>query len=455
MTFPPNDQLPPFLRDYLDIHTPTTRTSRKFLATAILPHLGALMGPGHKIGAFDVRPCLWALLIGPSTKSGKSTALSRAAKATRAIQRHKDDLYDEALTRWKQACAATPKGEVKPEPPEEPPRIDFDNDFTPERLVDDLARNEQLAAGTVMTHGEFGGFLKTAQKKYMTGLVQRLTDIKGGERISLARKTGGHDGGGTRTAVNEPFLAMAVATNADWLREAMSASDVTGGFLARFLIVEQADSCGLREAFPPKPVPTLVEAWQAFCWKMLTEQPGQGPWTLSRDARRRYVAWFDQWEPLVQDSDPRVTGSIARKQTEDCLSIAMICAKAAMVREEETRSNIVSDMAMAHAIALADFYIREVMELTETTLCTSHAVIMEDRVLAAIARRVAQNNGRKYITKKEYTLATRGIFNRVESAKRLRDEILESLSESGKIVLGEHKNKKTGREETRIAVVEM
>jgi hypothetical protein len=459
MNFPTDFDLPPFLRDYLAIHTPTTKTSRTFLITALLPHMAAYLGPRHHVGAFDIRPCLWSLLIGPSTKSGKTTALSRAARATRAMQRHADGLASERHKRWDQDNKDKKAADRDP-PPEAAPLLDFDTDFTPEKLVADLAYNEATETGAVMTHGEFGGFLAAAAKKYNAGLVQRLTDIKGGDRVSVGRQTGGSDGGARRTTANRPYLCLAVATNADWLRDALRESDITSGFLSRFLIVEARGSNGLRDPFPPSPDPVALSEWEAFCWRLRSEQPDGGRWTLCLPAKEAYAEWFYRWEAFVQEGDERVTGAIARKQTEDVLALAMIFAKAAMVRGESPRGLTIDADSMAYALTLTEFYIQEAVGLVDTTLLTGETAIYEQKALEAIQcalRGFHNGNGngdapRAYLTKKEFTFATRHLFRRAESAKRLRDETLASLVEQDWIVMGDFPNKKTGRKETRIAL---
>jgi len=204
-----NTPFPPghFVADYIAYAAQRTDAAHEYHEAAALALL-ALATPGIRARLapypHGLPTNLYLLLIGDSTRSRKSTAISLAT-----------DIADAAIPRARVADA-----------------------FSPEAFVEQLASRPRDS--TLWAPDEFGELLiKLRNAKYMAGLSGLLLTIYSGASYEVRRHSKRVKGGGTEQdfdRVEEPHLSILGATTPT-IFEGLTESDVTNGLLPRFAIV--------------------------------------------------------------------------------------------------------------------------------------------------------------------------------------------------------------------------
>ena len=160
-------------------------------------------------GFIKMYPNLYLLIIGPSSVYRKSFSQRLAASLVREV-------YPEFQL------------------------VDFSSR---EAFISELARNDRMPPGCgLMLVDEMAGFMGRAKTSpHFTGMIQDLSSAFTSETIE--RRVGVAEKEKTVYRVDDPFINITAACSHDWLTKSIETSDLTGGFLARFLwIVAQEKS---------------------------------------------------------------------------------------------------------------------------------------------------------------------------------------------------------------------
>ena len=248
--------LPPsgFLRDYVDYFSEQTDAPRLF--HLILAYLTLAVVVGNRayftLAGDRLFPNLWAVVIGPSGISRKSTSLNKSRGLVTDID----------------------------------PKAIFPADFTTEALLDILSATPQ----GVFYHSEFRALYGMLEKDYMSGAKALLTELYDSPR-HYRRETKG------RTCnIEQPVISMASATTTHWLTSRKNADDdFGGGFLARFLFVpvfKRERSLPLPPAPEPKRFAALVGLLRKVRETFLTPVEAH----YSKDAREIFVDWYEKFD---------------------------------------------------------------------------------------------------------------------------------------------------------------
>lgn len=118
----------------------------------------------------------------------------------------------------------------------------MDQEFTPERFVQNLARQP----ASLIRESEFASLLERMKSSYMNGFKQRLTDLYDCH-LSYERSVMGMGGQGEKISIIRPSLSILAASTMDWLVQSLVENDMRSGFMPRFLIISAQD----REPEPP------------------------------------------------------------------------------------------------------------------------------------------------------------------------------------------------------------
>jgi len=140
---------------------------------------------------------------------------------------------------------------------------------------------------------ELGGFMKSVrsnQHKY--GLTEALTSAYTQREIYI--KTGTKRTDAEKFRIKEPFINIAAACSLDWLTQEVESSDITGGFLARFLWILHTDRNNSPQPLPNRP--NLAKE-MALIAKLQRISQFIGPIQLVKggEAHKTYNAWYQEF----------------------------------------------------------------------------------------------------------------------------------------------------------------
>jgi len=164
---------------------------------------------------------VWAVIIGNSTITKKSTSLNIVLNEIESMNQDRYNDYNSKLDEFKVEKEANknltePKREY----------IKFPDDSTIESLTT-ILENQQRG---ILKASEFGGFLKRLNKGYAGDIKETLTelyDVPNSYEISRMTRE--------NVLLERPYLSIIGASTIEWFRENITQSDLRAGFLARFL----------------------------------------------------------------------------------------------------------------------------------------------------------------------------------------------------------------------------
>jgi len=199
-------RLPQIFNEYIDILNEITDSSEGSKLTAFLPVVAACIGNRIAINNAGTRHfCnIWAIIIGPSGISRKSTVINQALKC---LEPHRQTLAE-----------LSPKEKIEQS-------IEL-NKPTQARLMELLSIN----ANRLMVQTEFGSWMAEMQKSYNFGMKAELTDMFDGNDKSVAKM-------GIDQYISKPAFSIIGGSTEEWLlRELNDVMDQRGGFIQRHII---------------------------------------------------------------------------------------------------------------------------------------------------------------------------------------------------------------------------
>lgn len=391
INFPADEQLPKaFAEYYLAYARPLSIASDPFHLMAMLSCLSAVIGPRCYVryGHLCVYPSISSLLLGMSTLTGKSEALNIAKQLTldkiedamRLVFDANYKAYENAMVAWKKLPKDTKSSTPEPEPPERK-YLRCPEDFTSAALAQVLESQDPNSHGCVVLLDEFAALLIGRTGQFNTGLTQLLTKIHSCESIFMKRAGGGD------TYIPLPFLNIAGCSTPEWLLENMQQSDLTGGWLIRYLIYEQKDK---PDRAPPsmRPYPNrgLAEKWQALIGEIHSSTSIQGEWRLSKEALVAYdKAYHKVWNNILlpeEDKGDSMAGRALNMIFRVALVFEILNTRGNPKREGDIGGKfpVIQLESMEQAIKVVFFYLKGMIDMRKTTLTGGNAAIQEKLV---------------------------------------------------------------------------
>ncbi len=198
------DNLPDFMRDYLELVAQGTDCRPGILLTAWLPYLAANLGNRvyAEIGSLRIYPNIWACVIGPSSISRKTTALRYAGLTVKPFQ---DELNHTDTASYEQLTLVL-------------------NGTTASKLLSLMHINPYR----LFVHNEISGWLADMQQSYNKNFKQTLTEIYDGVTRNYINQE-------RSELITDPALSVIGASTQDWFFSSISNRDQLAGFLQRFL----------------------------------------------------------------------------------------------------------------------------------------------------------------------------------------------------------------------------
>lgn len=197
----------------------------EFLLTSLLTAMSGAVGKNvyWKFSeSFHLYLNLWAVLVGPSTISKKSSAIQMALHDCFRIDANFRQFYQEEKKKYE---ALSKEEKEKTEKPQREFLI-LPNDVTVESLSEILSHSKR----GIMFHSEFGGFLAQLQRSYSQDAKMILTDLFDVpfiKEISRATKE--------NTFIERPYFSMLGGSTIEWIKENSSKEDLRTGFFARMV----------------------------------------------------------------------------------------------------------------------------------------------------------------------------------------------------------------------------
>lgn len=210
-------------------------------------------------GTYKIYPNLYLLIIGPSSTFRKSFSQRLAISLIREIV----------------------------------PDFPLMDVSSTETLLAEMARQDRSPYGSaIYTIDEFSAFMKKARtSQHFAHMMEKLSSLF--DHDTIHRRVGTNEETKTICHVEEPFLNLSAACSFDWLTRYTETSDITGGFLARFLWIVETYKHGEHWS-EPKPGDNLK---RCYIIKRLNEAKdlvlGEMKW--SGEAKIRWDAWYSDF----------------------------------------------------------------------------------------------------------------------------------------------------------------
>jgi hypothetical protein len=248
---------------------PTAEAPNSFILFSAMSMLGACLGRRvyMDMDIHIVRPMLNMIFIGPSG-IGKSSSVSIAKRLMKYM------------------------------PPIHTPQF-IEGGSTKEKLHEDLGNQSKA----IVFAPELAAFF--SKEKYKEALIPYVTNLLDYEdRIELRTRRDG------TVVVNEPSVSIIGGSTLDWLQDQLPSSALGGGFLARFLILNE-DTKGRRIANPHRMLSTRVkreldEKREVVCNEftaLCNVEPGNFDYD-DYEAAELYARWYNAHQPEAGNLAP-------------------------------------------------------------------------------------------------------------------------------------------------------
>lgn len=268
-----------FIKDYYDYASPVTEAPEIYHVFVSMALVAAVCSRGVSlnIGASKLFPNLWILLVGPSSRLRKTTAIRVGSNLL--LQCDEDAI--------------------------------FPNEFTSEALLELLQEKPE----GLFCWSEFGGVLEQFNRSYMAGTKEMLTDLFDCPPLHKRKLKSGE------VKITSPCISILSASTIEWLQSKIKENDVMSGFLARFLYVV-ADSPSKILPFPP---PSDEGRAQELVQKLKSMAAIKGNMPLSQAALDMYEDWYrEQRAPVeAEPGNDRIAPFMSRLESY-VLKFAMI-----------------------------------------------------------------------------------------------------------------------------------
>jgi hypothetical protein len=330
-------------------------------------------------GFMKMFPNLYLLIIGPSSVYRKSFSQRLAASIVREI-------YDEFQL------------------------LDVSSRET---FISEMARDDrQPNACGLMLIDEMAGFMaRVKTSPHFSGMIQDLSSAFTSDTIE--RRVGVSEEEKMIYRVTEPFLNITAACSYDWLTKSVETSDLTGGFLARFLWIVPPEK-GAGHWSEAKQGDALKRS--LIIEKLQTIRSLVGKITWSAGAKAFWDWWYSDFRE--RNKGGRWDANFER-MTNQVRKVAMINA-AQDLRLEISQADLEEAVAMAEPL---------VEHLNEVAIGENPEEILRQRILQYMRRRTPHA-----VTKSD-------LLNNVSGTdKRRLEGAMETLMEAEKVALDPGEN---------------
>lgn len=331
----PMDTLPPVVRAFVEAGAAALGCPPDFVVPHLLTFCGAVAGNSRKLRlktGYELAPIFWTGVVGkPGTV--KSPALNLA-------RRPLDLLQKVAWERWQAERAAWEQGKPAERGAAPRPEHIFATDTTTEAVAFAL----MTSRGIAVVHDELAGWVGAFDAYRKAGDRQTWLSAWSGSPLKPNRKTG------DPIYVPDPVVGVTGGIQPDVLPELAGEAARNDGFLPRLLLVwPDAEP----QPWSASVVEESVAARMAAAVAGL-RLPGEEVvvTTLSAEADREWVAWYDESQTLTGNATGLAAGWGAKAPVH-LGRIALVLHLLAHPKDRETQ---LSGSTMRDAVAVVEYF---------------------------------------------------------------------------------------------------
>jgi hypothetical protein len=317
------------IKRYRDLVAPCTEAPEAFHLGCFLPALGCLIGRRAWVcSPHKTFPNFYSLLVGPTAHARKSTAYQFS---TRFVE---DASYILGAKTKRLNGLASVEGLAA--------------------AMRDAASAEPFRI--LCVEDEFKSLVTKSAQRAVSNIIPKVTELYNcPATLEVNTKS-------DPIRVQEPFLCMMAATTRAWFEDSLSANDVSGGFLNRWLLFQ-----GETEKLLPFPPPLDERAWDDFVLAVcLAVWNAGGLYTFSPEAEAVY-------DPFYRGARSRYRSEATSRIDLHAKMLGLVYAVLACHRQIEADD-------IESAIAVAEFC-AQVAEPLAARLDISPQKRLEDRFL--------------------------------------------------------------------------
>lgn len=253
------------------------------------------------------------------------------------------------------------------------PGLELPDFSSREAFIAEMAEEERVPVATAMfAVDELGGFLKRIKHKHhFEGFMQDLASCY--DAKTIYRRTGANTDSKKITRIDSPFLNFTAACSFDWLTDSAETSDITGGFLARFLWVIEDGKVSDPQ---PKPGTENQNKKAELIERMIKIKSIIGIAAFDLEADKIYSDWYKAFRTQFQGG---VWDANYERMTVIVQKIALINTIMRMEEHNNIGGNVVSIMK-------GDLF--PAISMIEDMTQNFNKVIIGDNKMDAMAQRV-------------------------------------------------------------------
>lgn len=355
---------------FVDSLNKSTEAPREFCLAVFLTVVGALIGRQAWVTySRPTYPNLFTLLVGETASARKTTVMAFALDLMITVidgtQAKVKPLYGLASV---EGLAAAMKDGDSPDP---------------YRIV--------------VVEDELKSLLRKARQKGVSNLIPRLTELYNcGRSFEVNTKT-------EKVIIKNPFACIVSASTPAWFAESIGESEISGGFLNRWMMFS-----GKVETLIPFPTPPDAARWEGIAAELLcVVQQTRGEYPLSPEARDVFSEFYKTFRSNKDDG----LGAEATARTD------LHAIKSALLFALLDRKSLIEVDDVCRGIALATFNMEVALSVIGSA-GLSRIGAAEQKLMAAL------KNGR---------LSTREVMRRLHLSADELDRISRSLERVGEI----------------------
>lgn len=356
-----------FIEKYEKFANPLTEASRVFhnyMAYMILSQ-----AIGRKVfyrgaGSFPLSPCLWVIIIGPSSRTKKTTTIRIA-------------------TEYILKNAFGPDHEFV-----------YPAEGSHESFIELLTMRPQ---GMVL-HTEFANFMNWLSRDYNAALMPVLTHIYD-QPAEYTRRVGTRDKAKTYT-ISRPYVNILACTTIEWLNDKLDEYKLKGGFFPRFILIPDAEHSKL---IPETPEPD-EKLQSELCMEAqdLINLPGEYQAVYTEDARKKYLDWYPKAKKIVWESST-LTQPFQDRRMSDVHKFAMIhaCMRKEFRPPPENRpldpgQLLMTEEDLERAIGIIEQFFEYNQQIINEDIALTYYEKERHKVLDVIKRLSSSNGNQKH-----------------------------------------------------------
>ena len=385
-----------FIDKYIKFADPLTEASRVF--HNYMAYIIVSQAIERKIfykgaGSFSLSPCLWMIIIGPSSRTKKTTTIRIATEyiLQEAMGPEKDFIYPA--------------------------------EGSHESFVELLSKQPH---GLIL-HSEFSSFMNWLHREYNAALTPFLTQLY--DQPTVYKRRVGTREKAKEYIIENPFINILACSTMEWFNEQIDSNRIRGGFFPRFILIPDEQH---NKVIPETPEPNrALQNELVIEMQTLINLEGSYQAVYTEEAKKIYYDWYIKTKKYIVESDPIVSPFHDRRMT-DVHKFAMIHAalrQEFVTTQEHNQRLLMNPKDLNDAIALVEQFFEYNEQIITEDLAFTRYEKNRNRVLEII-KNLSQKNGNK-----ENGLPYWQLVNSSKMERRVLRDVIDNLQDEQTILV--------------------